>query len=197
MTVVLGFMSLSANAFTFNHIQSQLVDYGYGTGSFAGFLAQSEDKYNSYADFAEGLPSQEYMRANTNLSESVILSTYESEKKIAETVEQWRNANKGISRTVGINSLFQISESTLLQFNFQLNTGYNSEALDVNPSIRLGLTVATQLTNDDSFKFTLSPKLLAGGKVFENRTNLRYTLDRELGKVSNDTTIRLEYTHKF
>ena len=38
ITLVLGLLSVSANALTFNHIQSQLVDYGY-TGSFGGHIA--------------------------------------------------------------------------------------------------------------------------------------------------------------
>ena len=200
MTVVLGFMSLSANAFTFNHIQSQLVDYGYSTGSFGGFLSHFEGRYTAGVEVMNDAKSIEWLTANTDkhpLTEKQIQEEYKTEKEIAETIERWENATKGISRTVGLNSLFQISESTLLQFNFQLNTGYNSDALDVNPSIRLGVTVATQLTQDDSFTFTVSPKLLVGGKVFENRTNLFDTLDRELGKVSNGTTMRLEYTHKF
>ena len=188
MTIVLGFMSVSANALTFDHIQSKLIDYGRSTSSFGGFLAQSEQRYNIFADL---------LKEGGHTLESAGFVGLPTDKELNDRVEEWRNANDGSTRTVGLNSLFQVSDNTLLQLKFQLNTGYNSKALKVNPSVRLGFTIATQLTNDDSFTFTLSPKLLAGGKVFENRTNLLGTLDKELGKVSNGTTMRLEYTHKF
>ena len=196
MTVVLGFMSLSANAFTFNHIQSQLVDYGY-TGSFGGQLSFIENKYNELAVGFEAAQTQEYLRERGGLTESEI-SEYLTEKELAELIQELKDASKDTTRTVGLNSLFQVSDSTLLQFNFQLNTGYNSDALKVTPSIKLGFTIATQLTNDDSFRFTVSPKLLAGGNVFEKQTRLKnVSSDRDFGKVSNGTTMRLEYTHKF
>ena len=194
ITLVLGFMSVSANALTFDHIQSNLIDYGRSTSSFGGFLAQSEQRYTIFADLLKegGHTLESLMKL-----ESAGFVGLPTDKELNDRVEEWRNANDGSTRTVGLNSLFQVSNNTLLQLKFQLNTGYNSKALKVNPSVRLGFTIATQLTNDDSFTFTVSPKLLAGGKVFENRTNLLGTLDKELGKVSNGTTMRLEYTHKF
>ena len=196
ITLVLGFMSISANAFTFNHIQSQLVDYGYSTGSFGGQLSFIENKYNELAIGAESFQTQEFL-TKRGLTESKV-SEYLTEKELAELIQELKDASKDTTRTVGLNSLFQVSDSTLLQFNFQLNTGYNSDALKVTPSIKLGLTVATQLTNDDSFTFTVSPKLLAGGNVFEKQTRLKnVSSDRDFGKVSNGTTMRLEYTHKF
>ena len=197
MTVVLGFMSLSANAFTFNHIQSQLVDYGY-TGSFAGHVAYSESLYIGLARLLEGTHTQEsLMRLESKVLTEAQKLDFPTEEELEEFVQYLKDANKGTTRTVGLNSLFQVSNNTLLQFNFQLNTGYNSKALKVTPSIKLGLTVATQLTNDDSFTFTVSPKLLAGGKVFMTKTRLSISSDRDFGKVSNGTTMRLEYTHKF
>ena len=199
ITLVLGLLSVSANALTFNHIQSQLVDYGY-TGSFGGHLAYSEGMYRALAGLVEGTHTQESL---SELDASDILLTkdqkldFPTEEELEEFVQYLKDANKGTTRTVGLNSLFQVSNNTLLQFNFQLNTGYNSKALKVTPSIKLGLTVATQLTNDDSFTFTVSPKLLAGGKVFMTKTRLSISSDRDFGKVSNGTTMRLEYTHKF
>ena len=178
----------NAHAFQMTHIQSQLQDYGNSDAIFANYVAYSQFNYLTQAD---SLESGNRTRENTGLVE------FPTQTELDTFVEFLRNAHDGSTRTVGLNSLFQVSEDTLIQLQAQFNTGLNSEALRVTPSLKLGFTIAKQLDQDNSLTFSLSPKLILGGEASSKENIFFLSYNKDLGKVSNGTTVNIKWTHKF
>ena len=191
----------NAHAFQMTHIQSQLQDYGNTTGYFGGYFASVESDYVSATVILE---SPDTLTKETSVSLGLLTKemaegdpSLRTDAELASDIEFMKNANNSYTKTFALNSLFQVSEDTLFQLQTQINTGFNSDALRVTPSLKLGFTIAKQVDEDNSFTFSLSPKLVLGGDVSSKKTRFFFSSDKDLGTVPNGTTVEIEWTHKF
>ena len=179
-----------SNAHAIKYINSSLKDAGVSTSILGSELSGSKDRYKSLVTILTG--------ANTQESSSVYDQGLPTDAELAADIEYLKGAHEGNTRTIKLDSLFQVSDDSLLKLSTNFNSGYDSSAIGVTPSLSIGGTFAKQLDKDNSLTITLSPKLLLGGKFSnnENRLNSMWGYQGS-GTVSNDTKFKVEWTNKF